>query len=92
MLFVPICFEKETKSNNASPDFAQILATVMAAKSRLNFFYLKTHSQLIANLKHLENTIETLINLSMTYKTQKTIPKPEINRNKKNILEVKCGF
>jgi hypothetical protein len=51
----------------------------MAEKSRLNFFYLKTHSQLIANLKHLENTIETLINLSMTYKTQKTIPKPEIN-------------
>jgi hypothetical protein len=79
MLFVPICFEKETKSNNASPDFAQILATVMAEKSRLNFFYLKTHSQFIANLKHLENTIETLINLSMTYKTQKTIPKPEIN-------------
>jgi len=54
MLFVPICFEKETKSNNALPDFAQILATVMAKKSRLNFFYLKTHSQLIANLKHLE--------------------------------------
>ena len=39
----PQCLLEKNKLDDASPDLAQILATVVAVKSRLNILYLKTY-------------------------------------------------
>jgi hypothetical protein len=49
-------------------------------KQGLGFFGLKIHFQFIFDPKHLENTVNILINLSMASKNKKKLKKPKLTR------------
>jgi hypothetical protein len=49
-------------------------------KQGLGFFGLKIHFQFIFDPKHLENTLNILINLSMASKNKKKLKKPKLTR------------
>jgi len=49
-------------------------------KQGLGFFGLKIHFQFIFDSKHLENTLNILISLSMASKNKKKLKKPKLTR------------